>query len=92
MPAAGAGVRNAGPVWGLGMGMPPLGFGVVPQQPGNMMMGGQVQQMAPQVANWQQQQFMAAQVGSRNWFIDFTFFPPKKRKGKILFIPQRMYM
>ncbi|XP_027236056.2 synergin gamma isoform X1 [Penaeus vannamei] len=61
MPAAGAGVRNAGPVWGLGMGMPPLGFGVVPQQPGNMMMGGQVQQMAPQVANWQQQQFMAAQ-------------------------------
>lgn len=66
MPAAGAGVRNAGPVWGLGMGMPPLGFGVVPQQPGNMMMGGQVQQMAPQVANWQQQQFMAAQVGSRN--------------------------
>ncbi|XP_042870787.1 synergin gamma-like isoform X3 [Penaeus japonicus] len=61
MPAAGAGVRNAGPVWGLGMGMPPLGFGVVQQQPGNMMMGGQVQQMAPQVANWQQQQFMAAQ-------------------------------
>lgn len=60
--------------WVPGMSMPPLGYGVVPQQPGGTMMmmiptaqvGGQtVQSLPPQatrVAWQQQQQFAAAQV------------------------------
>ncbi|XP_069956355.1 synergin gamma isoform X2 [Cherax quadricarinatus] len=55
-----------GGAWVPGMSMPPLGFGVVPQQPGGILTPPQVggQQVVPQAAthitNWHQQQFMAA--------------------------------
>lgn len=73
MPGVAAGGQG-GAAWVPGMSMPPLGFGVVPQQPGGaMMMMPAVQVGAQQVASlpqaphvtWhqqQQQQFVAAQV------------------------------
>nr|XP_045605516.1 synergin gamma-like [Procambarus clarkii] len=64
MPNSGKG--QGGGAWVPGITMPPLGFGVVPQQPGGMMamsapVGGQ--QVVPQgshMPNWHQQQFMPA--------------------------------
>ncbi|XP_064078801.1 synergin gamma-like isoform X5 [Macrobrachium nipponense] len=56
----------SGGAWAPGMAMPPLGFGVVAQQPtGNRMMaaGQQIPPQAQPVAAWQQQQYIAAQMG-----------------------------
>ncbi|XP_042239655.1 synergin gamma-like isoform X1 [Homarus americanus] len=63
MPTNGMGQGGA---WVPGMNMPPLGFGVVPQQPGGIMMapaqvgGQQVMPQGAHITNWHQQQFMAA--------------------------------
>ncbi|KAK7072145.1 hypothetical protein SK128_018250 [Halocaridina rubra] len=62
-----SGGGGPGTGWVPGMGMPPLGFGLVAQQPGgSRMMANPGLQAAPQVhqmPNWHQQQIMAAQMG-----------------------------
>ncbi|XP_068249106.1 synergin gamma-like [Palaemon carinicauda] len=59
----------SGGAWAPGMAMPPLGFGVVAQQPTGSRMMAAGQQMPPQaqpLAAWQQQQYIAAQMGMAN--------------------------